>query len=378
MKRSLLFVATTPFAVNAFLRTHLIALAKSYNVILCVNTKTYKLDDSLETAIQIQHIDIARKIAPLQDLRAFIQLLRCFIKIRPMTVHSITPKAGLLAMSASRLVGISLRFHTFTGQVWVNKIGVGRFLFKSVDRLIALLATQVLVDSGSQCRFLEGEGVVRRGSARMLGQGSIAGVDLERFRPNSAVRDAMRSKVGLSDEALVFLFVGRLVRDKGIFDLIEAFVELNLRYRHWELWVVGPDEEQVYAKVRAEREGLETHIRWFEATPRPELYMASADIFVLPSYREGFGSVIIEAAACGIPTIAYRVDGVVDAVVEDCTGLLVKKGDVLGFAQMMERLGTDPKMLRSLGQAARKRTVDSFSHLVFTKKWLEFYKSVIN
>ena len=377
MKHSLVFVATTPFSVNAFLHTHVLALAETHKVTLCVNTTAYPLANDVAHAVRVRHIDIARKIAPWQDLRALFQLLRHFREIRPVAVHSLTPKAGLLAMLAGWLSGVPWRFHTFTGQVWATKTGIERSLLKNIDRLIALLARRVFADSASQCRFLEDEGVVRRGGVTVLGQGSVAGVDLARFRPDSATRAALRAETSVADAVPVFLFVGRLVRDKGIFDLVEAFASLSAGHGQWKLWVVGPDEEGLQAILQAEGERLGASIHWFGSTFSPERYMAAADVFVLPSYREGFGSVIIEAAACGIPTIAYRIDGVVDAIVEDRTGCLVAKGHVAGLVQVMERLGSDPEMLRDLGQAAHQRAVDDFSSSTVTAAWLAFYGAAL-
>ena len=377
MRHALVFVATTPFAVNAFLRTHLLALAETHDVTLCVNTTAYPLVDDVARAVRVRHIDIARKIAPWQDLRALFQLLRGFRTIRPATVHSLTPKAGLLAMLAGSLARVPWRFHTFTGQVWANKTGVGKFLLKGIDRLIALCARRVFADSASQCRFLEEEGVVRRGGVTVLGQGSVAGVDLARFRPDPAARAALRAETEVADAVPIFLFVGRLVRDKGVFDLVEAFATLNARHGQWELWMVGPDEEDLQATLQIEGERLGARIRWFGPTPTPECYMAAADVFVLPSYREGFGSVVIEAAACGIPTIAYRIDGVVDAIVENHTGCFVAKGNIEELAQAMERLGSEPEMLSDLGDAALRRAVEHFSSSTVSAAWLAFYGSVL-
>ena len=378
MKQSLVFVVTTPFAVNAFLRTHLLALAKTHEVTLCVNTTAYPLVDDVASAVRVRHIDIARKIALWQDLRALFQLLNCFLEIRPATVHSLTPKAGLLAMLAGWLARVPWRFHTFTGQVWATKTGIERSVLKGIDRLIAMCASRVFADSASQCRFLEAEGVVRYGGVNVLGQGSVAGVDLARFRPDSAARAALRTETGVADAVPVFLFVGRLVRDKGVFDLVEAFATLNAKHGQWELWMVGPDEEGLQATLQAEGERLGARIRWFGPTPTPECYMAAADVFVLPSYREGFGSVVIEAAACGIPTIAYRIDGVVDAIIENHTGCFVAKGNIEELAQAMERLGSDPDMSRNLGEAARRRAVEGFSSSAVSAAWLAFYGSVLN
>ena len=373
MKHSLVFVATTPFAVNAFLRTHLLALAETHDVILCVNTTAYPLADEVARVVRVRHVDIARKIAPWQDLRALFQLLRCFREIRPTSVHSLTPKAGLLAMLAARLAGVPWRFHTFTGQVWATRNGIGRSLLRGIDRLIALCASQVFADSASQCRFLEEEGVVRRGAISMLGQGSVAGVDLARFHPDPQERAVLRAETGVADVVPVFLFVGRLVRDKGVFDLVAAFSALSALHPLWELWMVGPDEEGLQAALQAEGERLGACIRWFGATPVPERYMATADVFVLPSYREGFGSVIIEAAACGIPSIAYRIDGVIDAIVDGHTGLFVDKSDVQGLSDAMIQFGSEINFRRSLGEAARLRAISKFSSLCLKEAWLKLY-----
>lgn len=377
MKRLICFVATTPFAANAFLHTHLLALAETHDVTLCVNTAAYPLTDDLAQVVRVHHVDLVRKVAPWQDLRGLFQLLRCFREIQPTVVHSLTPKGGLLAMLAGWLAGVPHRFHTFTGQVWATRTGLGRELLKSVDRLIVLCSSQVFADSASQCRFLEEEGVVRRGGVTVLGQGSVAGVDLARFRPDPVGCAALRSEIGVTEASLVFLFVGRMVRDKGVFDLLEAFASLSARHGQWELWMVGPDEEFLQAALQAEGERLGARIRWFGSTSSPEQYMAAANVLVLPSYREGFGSVIIEAAACGIPTIAYRIDGVVDAIVEDSTGCLVAKGDIGEFAQAMELLGSDLEMLSVLGRAARHRAINAFSSSIISLAWLEFYGSIL-
>lgn len=378
MKHSLVFVATTPFAANAFLRAHLLTLAGTHDVTLCVNTKLYPLADDIARAVHIRHVDIARKIAPWRDLRALFQLFICFRQVKPSVVHSMTPKGGLLAMMAGLLAGVPLRFHTFTGQVWANKAGVGRSLLKAIDRLLVACASRVFADSLSQCRLLEDEGIVRRGGITVLGQGSVAGVDLERFRPDPSARAAVRAETGIADQTPVFLFVGRLVRDKGVFDLVEAFASVNARHSHWELWMVGPDEDDLLETLQGQADRLGARIRWFGSTLSPERYMAAADVLVLPSYREGFGSVIIEAAACGICCIAYRIDGVIDAIVEHRTGFLVERGDLHAFADSMNRLGTEQGLRAAFGEAARQRAVTEFSSSVVCDAWRDFYQTMLD
>lgn len=377
MKQSLVFVATTPFAVNAFLRNHLLALVAIHEVTLCVNTTAYPLVDEVARSVRVRHIDITRKINLWQDFRAFFQLLRFFWEIGPTSVHSITPKAGLLALLAALLTRVPRRFHTFTGQLWVNKTGLKKFLFKCIDWLIVLCATQVFADSASQCHFLETERIVRRDGVTVLGQGSVAGVDLARFCLNPVARFSLRNETGLANSVLVFLFVGRLVCDKGVFDLIQAFAKVNAKCEDWELWIVGPDEEGLQTTLQAEGQRIGGRIRWFGPTSMPERFMAAADVFVLPSYREGFGSVIIEAAACGIPSIAYRIDGVIDSIVDGCTGLLVDKGDIQGLSDKMILLGTESGMRKKMGDAAHLRASSEFSSTSVTTAWLDFYSSVL-
>ncbi|MES2771472.1 MAG: glycosyltransferase family 4 protein [Pseudomonadota bacterium] len=378
MKHSLVFVATTPFAVNAFLRTHLVALARIYDVTLCVNTELYPLVDEIARSVRVLHVDMAREIAPWRDLRALFQLWRCLISLRPSVVHSMTPKAGLLAMLAGLLAGIPLRFHTFTGQVWATKTGLARYLLKMIDRLVVAAATRVFADSVSQCRLLEHEAVVRLGGISVLGAGSVAGVDCVRFCPDLSRRSELRAALGIAETVPVFLFVGRLVRDKGVVDLIEAFTKLISVHPDLVLWLVGPDEQGLQSRLQSSKTPCAQGIRWIGATSEPERYMAAADILVLPSYREGFGSVVIEAAACGIPTIAYRIDGIVDAVVHGETGCLVPVGNVPALAEAMLQLAHHHEERQRLGQRGLARVNSDFRSEALTAAWLTFYQQVLH
>ncbi|SDH63240.1 glycosyltransferase family 4 protein [Propionivibrio dicarboxylicus] len=377
-KRNIIFVATTPFAVNAFLRTHLIALARTYNVTLCVNTQVYPLEEEIAHAVRVQHIDIARKISPRHDLRALLQLWRYFRAHHPAAVHSMTPKAGLLAMLAAKLACVPRRFHTFTGQVWATRRGIARTLFKSIDWLIAACASQVFADSVSQCRFLESESVVPTGGVTVLGDGSVAGVDLDRFRPDPTARAALRAQMQISEHIPVFLFLGRMVRDKGVYDLLDAFARINAEHPDWALWMVGPDEDGLQAELEQRSKTLGLRVHWFGRTFEPERYMAAADAFVLPSYREGFGSVVIEAAACGRPAIAYRIDGVIDAIVDAQTGLLVEKGNIDALAAAIAKLGNDRDEMARLGTAAYTRALRDFSSTTVSAAWLAFYATELD
>lgn len=371
----IIIAATTPFAVNAFLSDHITALSKRYQIILCTNIHAYELLPCIESKVEVRDISFARRISFFADVKSLFQLFSIFRKFRPIAVHSITPKAGLLAMIAGAVYGVPNRWHTFTGQVWATKQGFARRVLKIMDRLIAFSASQVFADSMSQCRLLCYEGVVREGGISVLGSGSIAGVDLERFRPDVSVRTRVRQKMRVGDKSCVFLFIGRLVRDKGVFDLINAFKEVAEVTQQVELWMVGPDEDGLVPKLREVAGDCQATIRWLGRTKTPENFMAAADVLVLPSYREGFGSVIIEAAACGVPAIAYHIDGVIDALEDGNSGLLVEVGQVMAFAEAMKSLAFNDEIRQCLGSQARERAVSDFNSHSVTKAWTDFYGS---
>jgi glycosyltransferase involved in cell wall biosynthesis len=374
--RSVCFVATTPFVVNPFLTPHMNALANTLRVSLCTHLGAYPLTDRLDARVAVFDVPLARQIAPVADLRALWRLLRIFRAQHFDAVHSITPKAGLLAMLAAWLAGIPHRHHTFTGQVWATRRGWRRMLLRAMDRLIVAAATRVFADSPSQSRFLEVEQVAAPGAVAVLGRGSICGVDGNRFRPDDEARRHLRESLGTPADACVFLFVGRVTHEKGIGDLVDAFNRAFARESAVELWVVGPDEEHLQEELQ-QATIIGPQIRWLGPTFEPERYMAAADVLTLPSHREGFGMVIIEAAACGLPAIAYRIDGIIDAVVDGHTGQLVPPGSVPELAGQLARMAADPDARREMGRRARERASRDFSQREVTAAWVAFYATVL-
>lgn len=375
--KSICFVTTSPYAVNFFVLGHLRELAERYRVTVCTNLAAYPLTADLDPRIAVIDLPIARKIAPWSDLAALFRLLAIFYHSDFDAVHSLTPKAGLLAMAAAMFCRVPLRVHVFTGQVWATAGGLKRAVLKAMDRLTVAFSTTVFSDSSSQSRLIERELRLAPGRVGVFGKGSVSGVDVTRFRPDATRRRQVRAELSTTDTDFVFLFVGRLARDKGVFDLIAAFRELRARRDDVVLWVVGPDEENRQDELKACAGDAEPWIRWVGATFTPEIQMAAADLLVLPSYREGFGLVVVEAAACGVPAVAYRIDGVVDAVIDGETGELVSPGDVIMLGLRMAALAADPVRARTLGAAARQRVARDFTAAAVTRAWVGFYEKMI-
>ena len=176
----------------------------------------------------------------------------------------------------------------------------------------------------------------------------------------------------------VYLFIGRLTRDKGVFDLVEAFRQVAIDVSEVELWVVGPDEDGLLPSLKLAASDCDAPIRWFGPTLRSDEFMAAADVLLLPSYREGFGSVVIEGAACELPTIAYRVDGVIDAVEEGFSGILTDVGDVAAFAAAMKSIAVNKDLRLRLGRQGRGRVEQYFSSEKVTEAWLDWYRKALD
>jgi glycosyltransferase involved in cell wall biosynthesis len=367
----LCYVVSSEITVKAFLLEHIRGAVADYEVSVVANTADTAALRALGVPVDITPVAIARPIAPLADLAALWALWRLFRRGRFDLVHSVTPKAGLLAALAGALAGVRVRIHTFTGQVWATRAGFGRWLLKRIDALTAAACTHVLADSGSQRDFLVAEGVVAPGRIAVLAQGSVNGVDAARFKPDAAPRSRIRSEWGVAPDAVVFLYLGRLTVDKGLLDLARAFGDVPGAV----LAMVGPDEEGLTERIRAACAGAAGRLRFVGYTGEPQAYMAAADVFVLPSYREGFGSTVIEAAACGLPAIASRIYGLTDAVVDGSTGFLVPPRDPVALAQRMRELAGDAMLRQRLGTAARERALRDFSQAALTGATLAFYEA---
>lgn len=376
--RRICFVVTSEITATAFLVDQIRSTASQYQVCVALNTNDPSFLDAYGISAEVVPFPIERRIHPFADLKALIILWRLFRSRRFDLVHSVTPKAGLLAMLAGFLAGVPRRVHVFTGQVWVTRTGFARLTLKWIDKLLAALATHIWVDSPSQRDFLLAERVVSADKSTVLAKGSISGVDPQRFRPDGAASAAIRSELVIPPDGVLFLYVGRLNRDKGIIELAAAFAALCRQRDDGWFILVGPDEERLRPRIEQLCHACYNRLRMVDYSDRPERFMAAADVFCLPSYREGFGSVIIEAAACGVPAIASRIYGVTDAVVDGMTGILYAPGNVDALTAAMARLAADPQLRRTLGEAARARALADFPMTTLTSALLGFYAKILN
>ena len=372
--KKLCYVATIPAVVHAFLRVHIQAAAEQYEVTVICNSADKHLLDGLNARLVL--LPIERKPSPWRDMLVLFQLCNLFRRERFDIVHSIMPKTGMLAMLAAWVTCVPIRIHTFTGQVWVTKHGVQRKLLKWFDKQIGSFATCTLADSLSQRDFLVNERVLSLAKATVIGAGSICGVDPLRFHPDAEHRPGVRHDLKIAQDATVILFVGRLNRDKGMLELAAAFNTVAKQHPDVELLLVGAEEEVPFSHIQEICHAWCDRLHYVGFTATPEQYMTAADIFCLPSYREGFGMTIIEAAACGVPAVASRIYGITDAVEEGRTGLLFPVGDVAALTQALLKLVTKNELRQKMGNDAHERALELFSSEKIAHDLLKLYEKL--
>lgn len=378
MRKKIAIIATIPFALQAFMRAHIMMLAQQHDVTLITRGNEHELQSLLGDHVHFINLNVVRPISVFADVRALISLYWIFKKNRFDVVHSIMPKTGLLAMLAAYAARVPNRIHTFTGQVWANKMGLARWGLMKMDKVIAFCATGVLTDSFSQRAYLIEQHIVDEQKISVLGSGSICGVDVLRFQSNEQVRKSRRAELGIAENDFVFLFLGRINQDKGVQDLAQAFISVNKELPHTHLLVVGPDENGMDLILQKIVAPCASHFHRIGFTDKPEDYMSCADVFCLPSYREGFGSVIIEAAAAGLPAIASHIYGLVDAVHHDETGILHEVKNTEQIRKAMMLLATDNALRHSMSSQAYQRAHTYFSQDIVVNEMRQYYQSLLN
>ncbi len=308
-------------------------------------------------------VPMGRRITPVRDAVAVLRLWRALVRVEADIVDGHTPKAGLLAMVAARAAGVPVRIYHLHGLRYVTTSGILRRFLRLTERIAAAAATRVISVSHSNATVAVDEGLVARAKMRVILGGSINGVDSERFRPpaSAEARGAARAALGIPPDARVVGFVGRLAREKGLAELASAWRELREELPDLRLLLVGPHEPHDPLPPALERE-LRTDGRVLLTGPAddtPRFYSAM-DIVALPTYREGFPVVPLEAAASGIPVVATRVPGCTDAIVDGVTGTLVPRYDARALAQALRTYLLDGELRRRHGAAARDRAVRDF------------------
>jgi glycosyltransferase involved in cell wall biosynthesis len=365
-------VTTSPLSIKHFLNYHIRNLA--------INNKVYVVTSSdLSKEFKNKNViclmlPFARRPKIWQDLICLFRFLIIVYLYKFNLILSVSPKAGFIAMLASRILFVEYRIHWFTGQIWANFRGFKFHFYKFIDQLIAKCCTSILVDSYSQNSFLLINNVFPKWKSHVLGSGSICGVDIARFSPNESDRLNNRNALNVKSDECLFLYIGRLCTDKGLLDLAEAFKLCHCIKS--KLLIIGPDEELIWDRILNIVGEKRVNIIRIDYIDNPEHYMLASDVLIMPSHREGFGLVVLEAAACGIPCIGTDIYGLTDAVENGKTGVLYEKGDIKSLSCLMQKFSSDKIYRKKMGEAARKRAITKFNNTILEDLFLKHLKTL--
>ena len=368
-----LYGVTIPLSARAFLTGQLNRLAREEPVFLVYGRDDTGPVEGLEPGVTQLAVAMVRDPSPLRDLVSLWQLLRVVAKVRPRTVAFGTPKMGLIGTLAAWVLRVPRRVYVLYGLRFEGASGRGRSLLIALERVAMACATEVLALSESNRSEVLRLGLTGADKVVVLDQGAIGGVDVERFTPPTpADRAASRARFGIPAEAELVGFVGRLTPDKGLQDMVRVWEQLHPRRPDAWLLVVGPDESSgsEHAHLVEQLRGM-PRVLVHGPVPDVEVVFAGLDVLLLLTRREGFGTVLVEAAACGVPSVTTRVSGTVDAVVDGMTGTLVALGDIPGAVAAVEAYLDSPELLATTGRVGRERVVKHFSSAHLDALWTD-------
>jgi len=373
MKKKLFIVTTVPETLYTILKSQPSFLKAHFDVYLASSAGPFCKQVEEQEGMTVNIVPMVRGINPFYDLFSLFMMVRLLLKIKPDAVHSYTPKAGLITILSACLCRVPVRIHTFTGLIFPTSRGIRQKILIQVDRLICACATRIVP---------EGKGVkqdlfrfkITKKKMHVIGHGNIAGVDLQYFAPkvwkDSSVKEEFKISLGIEKNAFVFIFVGRLNRDKGLDELAQAFVDMPARCH---LLIVGELDNSAPPQKRnltLLRQNPRVHTVGFQEDIRS--FIAISDVLVLPSYREGFPNVVLQAGAMGLPVIASNINGCNEVIEQGGNGWLVKPGDSLSLKRAMQK-ALCAKNLDEMGLNARKIVTMNFERQRYWQYLKEFY-----
>lgn len=328
--------------------------------------------------IKVHPVEMYRRLSPVKDLKSLYQLIKVFSKEKPNMVHSMTPKAGLLCMMAAYLTRVPVRVHTFTGLVWPTETGFKRKLLMLTDKITCFCATNIIPEGEGVKMDLLNHGITKK-PLKVLGYGNVKGVDIVRFSRRPEVMEL--AKPLKREGVFTFVFVGRIVGDKGINELCEAFEKLKESNPSIRLLLVGRFEDELDPVSNKTRETINNDNSIEAVGPKygDELlaYYAASDCFVFPSYREGFPNTVLEAGAMGLPSIVTDINGSREIVKDGENGIVVPSKNSDALYQAMGKMVSDSDMMRRMAANAREMISTRFDQTFVQKCLLDFYSELI-
>ncbi|MDA9016925.1 glycosyltransferase family 4 protein [Actinomycetota bacterium] len=374
MKQKLWIVTTVADSLDSLLEGQPEFLNQYFDVTIVSSSSDRLIGVAEREGVCWEAVEMRRTISPFHDLLSIWRMFRLLRKNRPEMVQSYTPKAGLVTMIASRLARVPRRVHGIVGMPLMEARGIRRLLMKLAEQYTYVNATALTSNSFGLRDFIHTN--LTKKPVTVMGNGSINGVNINHYSRENVHSD-VRTSLNISKHNTVFVYVGRLVPDKGIVELVEAFVELADYRFDVDLLLVGEQEEKLTPLPIRTREKMarsdRIHAIGWHLDVRP--FLAASNVFVLPSYREGLPNSVIEAGAMSLPSIVTDINGCNEVITEGVNGNLVPVKDSRKLLEAMEVLRENSKEVEVMGNMARIRVIDSFEQEGFWIQLASYYVS---
>jgi len=383
MRNKLVRITTVPISLDKLLEGQLRFMKSEYDVIAVSSDKVYLEKIGKKETVATFHLEMTRKITPIQDLLAVIKLYFFLKKSKPFIVHTHTPKAGVVGMLASKMAGVPHRLHTVAGLPLLEATGLKRKLLDFVEKITYACATNVYPNSFGLLEIISNHKFCNSAKLKVIGNGSSNGIATSYFNPDLFTLDKkeeLRKILGIEENDFVFVFVGRIVKDKGINELISAFKKLNQEKTNVKLLLVGdyendldPLQNETIATIGSVSSIITVG---YQNDVRP--YFAISHALVFPSYREGFPNVVLQAGAMQLPAIVSDINGCNEIIKNAVNGIIIPVKNESAIFDAMLLLCSDANNYAALKTNARQIIVRSYEQKVVWNAILEEYNSISN
>ncbi len=385
--KKLIRITTVPISFKVLLKGQLRFMASNGFDVKGVSSEGDELKEVIENeGIVMEAINMSRKITPFQDLKSLWEMWNFLRKEKPQIVHTHTPKAGIIGMLAARLAGVPHRLHTVAGLPLMEATGIKRKILNFVEKLTYSSATRVYPNSKGLYDFILQNNFTQSNKLKIIANGSSNGINTTFFslaQVSEIERVTLREKLNIQPDDFVFVFVGRIVSDKGINELIKAFSELqtaeNNELTGIKLLLVGglesdldPLNPETLAEINQNKDIISAG---FQQDVRP--FFAISDALAFPSYREGFPNVVMQAGAMGLPSIVSDINGCNEIIVEGENGLIIPSKNVEKLKEKMLTLARDKNLYVKLKENSRRMIENRYEQSVVWNALLEEYEGLL-
>jgi glycosyltransferase involved in cell wall biosynthesis len=381
MKKKLIRITTVPISLEKLLENQLRFMSDFYCVTAISSDKVRLEKFGNNQGVDVFHVELTRKITPIQDLKAVIKLYKYLKKEKPQIVHTHTPKAGIVGMLASYLANVPNRLHTVAGLPLLEATGVKRKILNFVEKITYSCATNVYPNSHGLKNIILQNKFTKENKIKVIANGSSNGINTAYFNPDLFLAkeiNLLKENLKIKDNDFVFIFVGRIVGDKGINESIEAFDNLSKSFQSIKLLLVGNFESDLDPLNNNTLKIIDDNSAILGAGYQQDVrpYLAIADALVFPSYREGFPNVVLQAGAMGLPSIVSDINGCNEIIKDEENGLIIPAKDSEAIYKAMKRLIEDPELKNKLQKNARNMITELYEQQIIWEALLKEYKSL--